>query len=294
MEQYNTAKKQYKEYVAKQLKLREENEMWKVGYGMTTGLLEPSAFSNLIAGIQFEEVKQKDFRYNAYKELTSELVDKFIENEIVAPTLTYGTKADDKGVTHNDNVFHMVDGTKFLTLSGFNTQVDNKKGGSVSIDMTQVCPEGVYTFSIGTGENNDFRFNNFRFYSNNEFTYEAQKYGHSLEKIKQRFAAGIGYDIRPTQNWMGGQDNLGNPLTSEYAVNISQEDMYMLANMLFKEGLQDIFKTKKIEIPEEYREYYEEQAQDNGLNVDQAPVINIEEEPTKEEVIEQKVAEEID
>ena len=282
MEQYNAAKKQYAQYVAEQIKLREENEMWRVGYGMVTGLLEPSAFSDLTAGINFGDVIQKDYRYNAYQEITTPLLDRFRANEITAPTLSYGTKADEKGITHSDNIFYMVDSNKVLSAGGYNTQVDNKKGGNISLDMTQICPQGVYTFSIGTGSNNDFSFNNFRFYSNEEFRYEAEHYKLSLDEIKKRFASGIGYSIHPTTKWIGGQDNNGHPLTSEYSVKLSSEDIYMLANMLFKEGLEKTFEAKKIEIPEIYRVYYEEQAQDNGLNIEAAPVVIIEEEMVQE------------
>ena len=223
---------------------------------------------NLAAGIDFEDVKINNYQFlkgkKAFFDGTYELVRNKGNDKTI---LLYGTE-EHNGKPHNNGLYILASNKKMIDVSTTETEIGNKSKGNIYIHGSEICPEGLYEMSI------EFNFagyhlHNFRFYPNNFFESASKANNLTVDELKRKLFEDVAYkeyNYKLVTEWGEEVGKLGNHnaetiknyVTKDIVsrVNIKKEELFMLANKLYREGLEKIFKLNKLEITEEDRRFY--------------------------------------
>ena len=254
--------KQYIEYSKK--RKADAKEKGKIISNQNFGLLEPSAISDLTAGIDIETVEARDRSSLFY--VSKDIEEDIREKKITAPRFVYGTEMLYDNSPSGHSVYNIADDTKRVEITTTYADFTDKKAGLVRITATQLCPDGVYDIVL-EGD----RLKYFRFYPNKVFENASKLNRKSVEDIKRYLLGGIAHSGMPLFAWASkvwgkygeGIDSYAMPgaETIHYQIDLKPEERYMLANKLFREGLDKIFASGKLEITAADRKYYEDMAE---------------------------------
>jgi len=208
--------------------------------------LTEEEFVCLIADTGITNYEQRDYN-DPWNGIIRPLLSRIASQEIEQTELSYGMRKIDSTPTTGST----------YVLANNNRQIIVKKDGkgSLQISAMQYCEEGVYEFFIS---NNSNRFC-FRFYPNTTLETASKKFGKPLDEIKRRFVSNYSYDLLPSKVWMGDDSWMMQGMEQiSYSMDIKEDEYAMIANKLFREGLDKVFNSRTINITPEEREYYKQ------------------------------------
>ena len=269
---YEQLKQEYIDYVERQQQIRIDNKYYGGGDGFS-GMITPENFAYFIAGLPIKDREVTHYRFTGlWDTFYRPSLEKARKQEYgEGYHLVYGGYTHDNGTLLSQSSLLVINNDKSMLISRENSSKENLR-------ITQICEDGVYLFQYTTIIWNDTPWS-FEFYSNEEFKASAEKYNLSIEEIKRRFASKYGYDVKPTKVWHTPESTLFQKGTAQQipctAPTLNTENRYMIANKLFREGLDKVFNSGHLEITPEERQMYEEQAKlkEKEVEVQAQPVV---------------------
>ncbi len=247
--------REYAQQIEKEKEKRREKDR-----STTYGLIPVSHFTQLINGIPIHSVEGQDYGYEGpWTKLILPAYEQARNKELGNKNkLVFGAYRGVDGVVESNSTILILNDDKSLTV-----RKDYEYDETVTI--YQMCEEGVYVFSISGTYSNNTPWK-FEFYPNEGFVTESIIYGCTPEEVKRRFVTGVGYSVAPSKVWKSPRV-IAEFLPNQYfsleqvpcSVSFSDEDRCIIANKLFREGLDKVFKSGHLEVTDEDRKIYSEQ-----------------------------------